>query len=147
DAARALRERGVRPEDVVSMTLGVAAQCHPTVGTPIEVKRAPATGYMAQFSGPYTVVAGLLGGSGLGLGLDDFTDELAVDEQRRRLMALVDVVADDECSAIFPKQFPAVLTVRTADGTEYVEKVLTNRGGPHRPLSYAELATKFADNA
>ena len=78
---------------------------------------------MAQFSGPYTVVAGLLGGSGLGVGLDDFTDELARDPRRRALMQRVDVVADARCTAIFPEQFPAVLTVRLHSGEEVVEEV------------------------
>ena len=31
-------------------------------------------------------------------------------------------------------------------GEVLVEKVLTNRGGPARPLTDAELATKFRDN-
>ena len=56
-------------------------------------------------------------------------------------------MADPECDAIFPHQFPAVLRVRTTDGRDLVEKVLFNRGGPQRPLSYAELGTKFRDNA
>jgi 2-methylcitrate dehydratase PrpD len=147
DAARALRERGLRPEDVESVRLGVPAPIVRTIGEPIDVKRTPQTGYMAQFSGPYTVVAGLLGGGGLGVGLDDFTDDLARDPQRRELMARVDVVADERCTAIYPHQFPAILRVRTRDGRELVEEVLANRGGPERPLSYDELGTKFADNA
>jgi 2-methylcitrate dehydratase PrpD len=147
DAARALRERGVRPDDVESLRLGVPAPVVRTIGEPIDVKRAPQSGYMAQFSGPYTVVAGLLGGGGLGLGLDDFTDDLARDPRRRDLMARVEVAADDTCTKIFPRQFPAVLRARTRDGRELVEEVLANRGGPQRPLSYDELGTKFADNA
>jgi len=127
--------------------LGVAAPTVRTIGEPIEVKRCPQTGYMAQFSGPYTVVAGLLGGGGLGVGLDDFTDDLARDPLRRELMARVEVVADERCTRIFPHQFPAVLTAHTTDGRELVAEVLTNRGGPQRPLSYTELGIKFADNA
>ena len=117
-----------------------------TIGEPIEVKRAPETGYMAQFSGPYAVAVGLLGGGGLGAGLDDYTDELAQDPQRRALMQKVDVVADDRCDEIFPHQFPAVLTRAPPDGTELVEEVLTNRGGPRPPARCDELATKFRDN-
>lgn len=147
DAALALRSRGVRAEDVESLRLGVALPTVRTVGQPIEVKRAPETGYMAQFSGPYTVVAALLGGGGLGLGLDDFTDELARDPRRRELMARVEVVADERCSRIFPHQFPAVLRARLRDGRELEEEVLVNRGGPGRPLSVEELGTKFFDNA
>lgn len=54
-------------------------------------------------------------------------------------MARVDVVPDDECNTIFPHQFPAIVTVRTDDGQTWREEVLTNRGGPQRPLSDAEL--------
>jgi 2-methylcitrate dehydratase PrpD len=147
DAAAQLRVSGVALEDIVSLRLGVPAQNLRTVGEPIEVKRTPQTGYMAQFSGPYAVVLGLLGGSGLGAGLDDYTDELAQDPQRRALMAKVDVVADERCTEIFPHEFPAVLTARLADGREVVAEMLTTRGGPRRPLSFEELAAKFQDNA
>ena len=147
DAAAALRAKGIRPEDIESLTLGVPAPNLRTIGEPIDVKRTPTTGYMAQFSGPYAVAVGLLGGGGLGAGLEDYTDELALDPVRRGVMAKVDVVADDRCTDIFPRQFPAVLTARLNDGSEVVEEVLTTRGGPERPLSFDELATKFRENA
>ncbi len=146
DAGIALRERGVRPEDVERITVGVSSAVIRTIGEPIETKRAPETGYQAQFSGPYAVAAGLLGGGGLGVGLDDYSDALAQDPDRRALMALVDVVPDARCDAIFPHQFPAVVTVRTGSGEELVEEVLANRGGPDRPLSDDELGRKYADN-
>lgn len=147
DAASALRARGLRASDVAEVRLGVAAPTVRTIGEPIEAKRAPETGYQAQFSGPYTVAAALLGGSGLGLGLDDFTDALAHDAARRALAAKVSVEPDPECDAIFPMQFPAVVRARTADGTEVVERVPANRGGPERPLTEEELTRKFRDNA
>lgn len=147
DAAIKLRERGLDPAQIEHIELRVAAAPHRTIGQPIDVKRAPGTGYMAQFSGPYTVVAGLLGGGGLGVGLADFTDALAHDPERRRLMALVDVAVDERCTAIFPHQFPAILTVRTSDGKLWTEEVLENRGGPGWPLTFVDLAEKFADNA
>ncbi|AEA26363.1 MmgE/PrpD family protein [Pseudonocardia dioxanivorans CB1190] len=146
DAAARLRERGVRPQDVTSATLGVPGAVIRTIGEPIETKRAPVTGYQAQFSGPYAVAVGLFGGGGLGAALADYTDALAADPDRRALMAKVDVVADARCDAVFPHQFPAVLRVTTADGREWTEEVLTNRGGPDRPLTDAEHARKFRDN-
>ena len=146
DAAAALRERGVTPDDVDRLVLGVPAPNLRTIGEPIKVKRAPETGYMAQFSGPYAVTVGLLGGSGLGASLDDYTDELARDPRRRSLMDKVDVVADDRCTEIFPHQFPAILTARLHDGRDIVEEVLTTRGGPQRPLSFEEISAKFHDN-
>lgn len=147
DAAIALRRQGLRPEHVATAELGVPAPIVRTIGEPVEVKRTPQTGYMAQFSGPYAVAAGLFGGRGLGVGLADFTDQLARDPARRALMAKVTVSANATCTEIFPHQFPAVLRVRTNDGRELAEEVLVNRGGPERPLSYDELATKFRDNA
>ncbi len=147
DAGMALRARGVTPDQVESITLLVPAPVIRTIGEPPEVKRAPQTGYQAQFSGPYALVAGLLGGGGLGVSTADFTDELARDPLRRELMAKVTVASDPRCDAIFPDQFPAIVKLRTTDGRELVEEVLANRGGPQRPLSPEELARKFHDNA
>ena len=146
DAAAALRRRGLRPEDVASATLGVPHANVRTIGEPLAVKQRPETGYMAQFSGPYAVAAGLYGGSGLEVGLADYTDALARDEGRRALMARVDVVGDAECDAVFPRQLPAVLRATAHDGSVWEEKVMTTRGGPERPLSPEELTVKFKDN-
>lgn len=147
DAALALRAQGLHPDQLVEARLGVAGPTIATIGAPIELKRAPETGYQAQFSGPYTVVAALIGGGGLGLGLADFTDTLATDPYRRALMARVRVEAEPWCEEIYPYQLPAVLTVRTTDGRELRQPVPHNRGGPQAPLSGPELATKFHDNA
>lgn len=147
DAARRLRAAGLGPDDVAELHLAVAAPTVRTIGEPIDGKRTPTNGYEAQFSGPYAVVAGLLGGGGLGVGLDDFTDELARDPRRRELMARVSVTSDERLDRIFPWQFPAVLRAVTHDGTERVEEVLVNRGGPDDPLDDDDLAAKFRDNA
>ncbi|AOW93947.1 2-methylcitrate dehydratase [Rhodococcus sp. WMMA185] len=147
DAGAALRRRGVSPDDIDRLVLGVPAANLRTIGEPIEVKRTPATGYMAQFSGPYAVAVGILGGGGLGAALEDYSDDLATSAERRALMAKVDVVPDSRCDEIFPQQFPAVLTATLTDGTTLVEEVLTTRGGPQRPLSFEEVSAKFTANA
>ena len=121
-----------------------------TIGEPLDLKQRPETGYQAQFSGPFAVAAAFLTdggpGSGLGLGLDDFDDQRACDPEYRALMARITVGSDPRCDAIFPMQFPAVLTVHTTDGRVLEEVVRANRGGPERPLTSGELAVKFADN-
>ena len=146
DAALELRAGGLRPEDVNTAELRVPTATLRTIGEPLARKQAPATGYEAQFSGPYTVAAALFGGGGLGVGPVDFTDALATDPARRSLMARVSVTGDAECDAIFPHQFPAVLRVRTVRGSQLESRVMFNRGGPRRPLSDPELRTKFRDN-
>jgi 2-methylcitrate dehydratase PrpD len=148
DAAYALGQQGLRPEQVAAVRLLAAAPVIRTIGEPIAEKRTPTTGYQAQFSGPFAVATGLLtGAAGTRPGRADFTDELAREPLRRELMAKVTVAANDECSAIFPFEFPAIVEVDTVDGRTLVSKVLTNLGGPRRPLSDEDLLAKFRDNA
>ena len=146
DAAIGLRRRGIGPDDVASATLEVAPPTVRTIGEPIDAKRRPETGYLAQFSGPYAVAAGLIGGNGLGVGLADFSDALARDPARRNLMARIDVEPDPGLLRIYPWQLPARLTVTTTSGDTLIEEVLANRGGPDDPLSDNELAVKYTEN-
>ncbi|GAA0579546.1 MmgE/PrpD family protein [Actinomadura livida] len=147
DAALRLRERGLDPADIADIELGAPAPVLRTIGEPAEDKARPESGYHAAFSGPYTVAAALLGGGGLGVSHEDFTDEAAADPARFALAAKVRCVPDARCDAIFPHRFPAVLRVRTRAGALLEERVDTNRGGPDNPLSPDELAAKFELNA
>ncbi len=147
DAALRLRRRGVDPADIESLELGAPTAVLRTIGEPREDKIAPKSGYHAAFSGPYTVAAALLGGGGLGVFHEDFTDEAAADPTRLALAAKVTCVPDARCDEIFPHQFPAVLRARLRDGTQVEERVEQNRGGSGNPLSADELATKFRLNA
>src|SRR6516165_7947342 len=100
DAALALREKGLKADDVASATLAVAAAMLRTIGEPLQRKQQPQTSYEAKFSGPYTVASALIGGGGLGLGIEDFTDALARDPIRRALMSSISVISDPRCDAI-----------------------------------------------
>ncbi len=62
-------------------------------------------------------------------------------------MARIRVEPNALCGDIYPYQFPAILRVRTREGKELVEEVLSNRGGPDDPLTGAELREKFRSNA
>jgi 2-methylcitrate dehydratase PrpD len=147
DAAIAMRAQGVATRDIVAIELGVPEPVLRTIAEPADQKARPLTPYHAKFSGPFTVAAALVGGGGLGVYSNDFTESTLSDPERLRLSALVRCVADTEASEVFPHQFPAVLTVRLADGSEIVERITTTRGGLDRPLSRDELAYKFRLNA
>ena len=147
DAALELRSRGVKPEEINSARLLVATATVRTIGEPLAVKQSPETGYQAQFSGPFAVAAALHGGGGLGLALEDFSDERANDPQMRSLMSRITVEGSPLCDSIYPHQFPAILEVTTADGTTHRSEVLANRGGPKNPLSATEMRAKFQTNA
>ncbi len=146
DAALELRNL-VSIDDIEALDLRVATPTLRTIAEPRQEKIHPRSGYHAQFSGPFTIAAALLGGGGLGLWLDDFSDENAQDPRYLALAAKVECGSDPECDAIFPNQFPAILRARMYGGEELEIKVLTNRGGPGNPLSVEELETKFYANA
>lgn len=147
DAGLEARRQGLTGDEIDHVTIALAGPTIRTVGEPIDIKRRPETGYQAQFSAPFAFAAALVGGGGLGLGLDDFSDSRAHDPQVRDLMQRIDVRSDPGCDEIFPDQFPAIVTIDTRTlGTIVVEK-LHNRGGPSAPLTDAELADKFTDNA
>jgi 2-methylcitrate dehydratase PrpD len=147
DAALKLRAQGLETRDILEIQLGVPTPVLRTIAEPPGEKARPQSGYHAAFSGPYTVAAALLGGGGLGLGHDDFTDQAAQDPARLALAEKVRCVPDARCDEIFPNQFPAVLRVALTDGTRREVRVDVNRGGPENPLSVEDLATKFRINA
>lgn len=147
DAALRLRADGVVPDDIVEIELGAPTPVLRTIAEPPEVKARPESGYHAAFSGPFTLAAALMGGGGLGVGHEDFTDEAAHDPARLALAAKVQCVPDARCDEIFPNQFPAVVRVLLRDGSRREVRVDVNRGGPGNPLSADELALKFRINA
>ena len=147
DAAIKLREEGLGIEEIEEIELGVASPVLRTIAQPEDEKAKPETGYAAQFSGPFTVASALVGGGGLGVSLDDFTDEEVKDPVKLDLASRVRCVADEECDSIFPNQFPAVLRARLKSGDIREARVSHNRGGPENPLSDEELEIKFRTNA
>ncbi|MDQ3912538.1 MAG: MmgE/PrpD family protein [Actinomycetota bacterium] len=147
DAAITLREEGLDVEEIEDIELGVASSVLRTIAEPEDEKASPKTGYAAQFSGPFTVASALVGGGGLGISLDDFTDEDVKDPVKLDLASRVHCVPDEECDRIFPNQFPAVLRVRLKSGEVREARVAHNRGGPENPLSNEELRVKFRANA
>jgi len=147
DAAIKLREEGLDIEEIEEIELGVASPVLRTIAEPEDEKARPRTGYAAQFSGPFTVATALVGGGGLGVSLDDFTDESVKDSIKLDLASRVRCVADEECDRIFPNQFPAVLRVHLKSGEVRESRISHNRGGPENPLSDEELDVKFRANA
>ena len=147
DAARALRAAGLDLAAIDALELGVPTPVLRTIAEPPAEKARPATGYAAQFSGPFTVATALVGGGGLGVALEDFGDDAVRDPLKLDLAARVRCVADADCDRLFPHQFPAVLRARLRDGTVREARVRYTRGGPENPLSDEELAVKFTANA
>ncbi len=146
DAARELRERGITPDQIDHITLAVPTAVLRTIAEPREAKARPESGYHAAFSGPFTLASAWFSDECLGVFHQDFTDESAMDPERLALAAKVTCVPSEICDSIFPNQFPAIVTATLTDGSVHIAEVLSNRGGPDRPLTDAELAIKFTKN-
>lgn len=147
DSALALRAEGLDVSRAEAITVGVADTVIRTIGEPRELKIRPTTAYHAKFSAPYMLATALLGGGGLGVYLDDFSEAAFRDPARLALAEKVTVVPDPICADEFPNAFSAVVTVRLADGTEHSHRTHSSRGGPGHPLTLDELRTKFELNA
>lgn len=147
DAALALKQRGLRPDNVERVEIGTAAASWRTIGDPIEEKRHPRSPYHGEFSGPFVFACALVGGGGLGVSLDDFTEETLRDPVRIGIAERCSVVKDPECTNVFPRHLPAVVKVWTKDGSMLEERVMVNRGSPDLPLSREELMIKLRSTA
>ncbi len=147
DCALALREQGVRAEDIESAEIGVPGTVLRTIAQPWEEKIAPRTPYHAKFSGPFMFAMALAGGSGLGVGLDDFTPGVLTDPLRSELARRCVFAADPICDDEFPRAYSAVARVRLRDGRHFEQRVHSSLGSAERPLSAAQLELKFRGNA
>ena len=147
DAALRMRARGVRPETIARLELGTSAPELRTIGEPRDEKVRPRSGYHAQFSGPFTVATALIGGGGLGVYFDDFTDDKARDPRVLELAAKVETFVDESCDRAFPHTFPAVLRAHLDDGSVVEERVMHPRGTRQNPLSDGDIRRKFDLNA
>lgn len=139
DAMLALRDAGLRPEDVASVTVN-------TYQTALDVTGnfQPNTAFEAKFSLPYVISHALVYGS---VRLDAFEPARLTDATVRGLMPRVELVADPDLTASFPGQRAARVTVRTTDGRELQHFAPYRKGDPEAPLSDADLNDKFAELA
>jgi 2-methylcitrate dehydratase PrpD len=141
DAAVAL-SKSVKPTDIRSVDVLVPAEVIKTVCEPEENKRAPANSYDAQFSIPYIVATGLLRGR---FTLDELDDRAIADREVLALARRVNHAADP--ASTFPKHYTGEVIVTLNDGRKVRHREGVNRGCADRPLSNAEIETKYFDNA
>ncbi len=146
DGALKLRNYGIKSEDIKLIDLIVADPMLRAIGEPLERKQNPRNAYESKFSAPYTIASALIGGAGLGLGNEDFTDELCLEPQRKLLMKKIKVSSNEQCNKIFPQHAPAILTVELKDGKVLKKEIFMNRGSKELPLTSEELVIKFESN-
>ena len=111
---------------------------------PEELKRHPQNVVNAQFSICYEIATGLVKGKVLpeSFTLEAIKDPLIYDLCEKTTWSL-----DEEFEAVYPKRYPARVTVTMKDGTKYVGEVAYPKGDPEYPATKEEVQEKFFANA
>lgn len=137
----ALRERGIRLAELVSVEIGVNAQAYRSAGSPLPRRYLPKTPVDAQFSIPYTFGAAFVTG---GVGLSDFTDEAYRRADVLAVAGRVHARVDAELDAVRGRDVsPARAVATLADGRRVELTVWEPLGTGARPLGRADLLRKF----
>jgi 2-methylcitrate dehydratase PrpD len=111
---------------------------------PEEVKRHPKDTFVAQFSVAYEIAIGLMRGSVLP---ESFTEEMLKDPKVWELCEKCTWSLDEQFEAVYPKHYPARVTVTLKNGKKFVGEVAYPKGDPEYPASKEEVETKFFANA
>lgn len=143
DSVLALKQQHqINPDDIEE----VRALLHPAVFHSVcenpELRRKPASDYIAKFSVYYTLAAALMRGR---CGFAELEDAALNDPAILALAARVTYAADPESS--YPEYFSggAVITLKNGKSFKHVDRI--NRGAGERALSGDEISAKFLENA
>jgi 2-methylcitrate dehydratase PrpD len=109
------------------------------LGRKILVYDRPETGDQARFSYQYAIACALARGA---VTLSDFSDRAVADALVRSLVERVEIEVADRY--VGEGEFPATISVETADGTVTERTVLLAKGKNSNPMSEDELFGKFA---
>ncbi len=141
DCAIRLAERGVKAEEIVSITCAVAEPVICRQWAPIEEKRRPPTAFAAKFSGPFGVALGFLKRAA---GLREYTEDAVHDPAVLSFMQKIGYETD--LANEYPRNYTGHLRAVLRDGSVHEIRQPHLRGGSREPFSEADLVRKFRDN-
>jgi len=116
------------------------------LGPNILVYPFPKTPLEAKFSVEYGVCRALMDGR---LGLEEFTDGKIKDKKLQDLLKKTRSFVHPDLQNVRPteedktQRFPAIITVKLKDGTEFTERVDNAKGRWENPLSQEEVSEKY----
>lgn len=140
-AIELVTENNLQASDIESVLTIIPGQVVPVVCEPAQSKLTPRSDYDAKFSLPFIVATAI---AKRRFTLADLEDECLVDPELLALAAKVSYQEDP--NATFPKYFHGEVVIKTKDGRTFTKREDVNRGADVRPLSGAEVETKFCDN-
>lgn len=135
-----LRENALKPGDIKKVTIGILKAGFPIVASPPEQKSNPKTVVDAQFSMPFGAAVAILYGKAT---LDEFRQSSVEAAEVRSMMKRIVCVQDSRLDRLYPKQWPASVSILTKAGKTYTTWIDYPKGDPENALSWEELAAKF----
>lgn len=135
-----MRENGLKSTDIEKVTIGILKAGIPIVASPPEQKRHPKTVVDAQFSMPFGAAVAILYGKAT---LDEFRQPLVESTEVRSMMKRIVCVEDARLDKVYPKQWPASVSILTKGGKTCTTWIDYPKGDPENALSWEELAAKF----
>ena len=133
-----VQEHDLAPEDIETVKIRSLARAADILADP--TKYDPRSKETADHSLPYVIAAAIADRQ---VTPAQFTPEKIMDERIRAQLQKVEVTADPEIEAVFPKLQRVHVTVVTTDGRELVEQLDYPKGDPRNPLTDAEIEEKF----
>ena len=140
DAALALRDRCPVPQ-IERIEVRVPEQVFGTICDPVAAKRRPQNDYDAKFSVQYLVGTAMVHGR---LGLAELEQEYLTDPATLALADRTDCAAFGD--GPFPAAYSGAVKITLKDGSVVEHSEQVNRGAVDRPLSNAEIVTKYRAN-
>jgi 2-methylcitrate dehydratase PrpD len=134
----------IQPEQIDRVEVAVLEAGWSLVCEPRARKYSPLNIVDAQFSMPYGAAVALKHRQA---GLDQFAVDGPPPSQIKRLMGKVVLQTDRRIESKFPVEWPAIVTVCLASGKKFSKRVRFPKGDPENPLTWDELAVKFASLA
>jgi len=132
----------LKASDVREVTLGILQAGLPIVADPKEQKYNPQSVVDAQFSMPFGAAVAVLQGRAT---LSEYTQEMVESSEVREMMQRISCVHDSELDKVFPKRWPASVTIVTRGGEVLKTHIDYPKGDPENPLTWDELIRKFYD--
>ena len=80
-------------------------------------------------------------------GLSEFTDEVVLRADVRKMIEKVDFVVDPEAEAAGYHKMTTLIDIELANGRKVSGRADFGKGSPAMPMTYNEVADKFRENA
>jgi 2-methylcitrate dehydratase len=133
-----VRGHDLAPEDVAKIGVRSLARAADILADP--TKYDPRSKETADHSLPYVLAAALVDRQ---VTPRQFEPDRIMDGRIRAQLPKVEVVADPEIEAVFPRLQRVVVTLTLVDGRELTKRLDYPKGDPRNPLSDREVEEKF----